>query len=329
MPPTRRQVLQALAVSSVFPLPLSGEERATPPAPASNKLRIGLITDVHKDIIHNADERLTGFIEAMLAEKVDAIMQLGDFCIPKPENRGFLAIFNRFPGPKYHVLGNHDMDDGFTREQAVAFLGMKQRYYSFDLGGCHFVVLDGNDTPEGWPGGYPAYIAADQLAWLEQDLAGTQLNTFILSHQSLEHPSCIKNQEEVRRVIAAARNAAGKPKVAACFNGHWHIDHARRIDGIPYIHLNSASYFWMGAKWRTERLAPELAKRFPHVSSTAPYTAPLYSVLEIDTASAAFTLRACRSEWLKPDPVDLHYSNPGLDPDWIRPEIRALDSVKL
>ncbi|WP_052573916.1 metallophosphoesterase [Haloferula sp. BvORR071] len=330
MPPTRRQVLHTLAATSVFPLPLGAAAEGNAQA-SSNKLRIGLITDIHKDIIHDADARLTAFIDAMLAEKekVDAIMQLGDFCIPKPVNRDFLAIFNRFPGPKYHVLGNHDMDGGFKREQAVAFLGMPARYYSFDLGGCHFIVLDGNDMPPDWKGGYPAYLAADQVAWLEKDLAATQLNTFIISHQSLEHPSCIANQAEVRKLIAAARTAEGKPKVAACFNGHWHIDHARRIDGIPYVHLNSASYFWMGSEYRSERLEPELAKKFPHVSSTAPYAKPLFTVLEIDPAAGKFSLRAAPGEWLKPDPAELHYSNPVIEPDWIRPEIRAVDSARV
>lgn len=321
--PNRRDILRTLAATSVLPLPLAAA------GGESKKLRIGLITDIHKDIIHDADRRLKTFVEAMNAEKVDAVMQLGDFCLPQPANRGFLEIFNGFSGPKYHVIGNHEMDGGFTREQVVAFLGMKSRYYSFDLGGCHFVVLDANDTPVGWKEGYPAFLAADQVEWLAKDLAATELNTFIFSHQSLEHPKCIDNQEEVRRVIAGARNAAGKPKVAACFNGHWHIDHARRIDGIPYVHVNSASYFWMGRKWAAERIAPELAKQFPHVSSTAPYAEVLYTVLEIDPAAASFSLRACKSEWMKPGPAELNYSNPVIEADWIRPEIRAVDSGKV
>lgn len=322
--PNRRQILRTLAAGTVLPLPI-----AATPSSNSQKLRIGLITDIHKDIIHDADTRLKAFVDAMNQEKADAVIQLGDFCIPKPANRPFLESFNGFAGPKYHVIGNHEMDGGFKREDVVAFFGMPQRYYSFDLGSCHFIVLDANDMPEGWKGGYPAHLAADQVAWLAKDLAATELNTFIFSHQSLEHPSCIDNQEDVRKIIAGARNAEGKQKVAACFNGHWHIDHARRIDGIPYIHLNSASYFWMGSKWKTERLTPELAKQFPHVSATAPYAEVLYTVLEIDPATAGFRLRASKSEWMKPGPAELNYSNPAIEADWIRPEIRAVESGKV
>ncbi|NIP96728.1 MAG: alkaline phosphatase, partial [Akkermansiaceae bacterium] len=49
------------------------------------------------------------------------------------------------PGPRYHVIGNHDTDGGYQREQTVAWWKMTARYYSFDHAGTHFVVLDGND----------------------------------------------------------------------------------------------------------------------------------------------------------------------------------------
>lgn len=319
---TRRRFLQSLAATATFPLPVLA-------AGDSKKLRIGLIADIHKDLVPDADERLKAFIDAMTAEKVDAIMQLGDFCQPKPKNQGFLEIFLNFPGPKYHLLGNHDMDGGFKREQTVAFFGMKDRYYSFDLGGYHFVVLDGNDKPEGWKSGYPHFIAKDQVDWLAADLATTKLNTFIFSHQSLERPACIDNQEEVRRIIEQARNTDGKPKVAGCFNGHWHIDHCRRINGIPYVHINSASYFWMGGNYRHERLKPELAKQFPAMASTAPYEKPLFTILEIDPAQGRFTLRGMQSGWMKPSPQDLNYQSQEIDADSIRAEIRAVDSAQI
>ena len=185
------------------------------------------------------------------------------------------------------------------------------------------MVLDANDKPEGWKDGYPRFIAKDQVEWLAADLAATNLNTFIFSHQSLERPACIDNQEEVRKVIESARTAEGKAKVAACCNGHWHIDHCRRINGIPYVHINSASYFWMGGEYKHERLEPELAKKFPVLSSTAPYTKPLYTVLEIDPAKGSFSIRAMKSGWQAPAPSELGYTSNQIDADSIRPEIRA------
>lgn len=312
----RRHFLKALAATSLLPLPVLGAEKG-------KTLRIGIITDVHKDIIHDADERLKAFVEAMTAEKVDGIMQMGDFCTPKPANKDFVDIFNAFDGPKFHVLGNHDTDGGFKREQTMAFWGMKERHYSFDLGGFHFIVLDSNDRPADFKGGYPSHIADDQIEWLNADLEKTTLNTFVISHQSLEVPVCITSQEKVRAVLEAAKTSDGGRKVAACLNGHWHIDHSRVINGIPYHHVNSASYYWLGDKYKHESLPPELSKRFPTVAYTAPYTKPLFTVLEIDGAGRKFSLRGMKSSWLGSSPGDLGFTSTAIDVATVRPEITA------
>lgn len=313
---SRRRFLKTLAATSLLPLPVFGAE-------PGKKFRIGIITDVHKDIIHDADERLKSFIDAMAAEKVDAVMQMGDFCTPKPANKGFVEIFNSFPGPKFHVLGNHDTDGGFKREQAVAFWGMKERFYSFDLGGFHFIVLDSNDRPVDFKGGYPSHLAEDQIEWLKADLEKTKLNTFVFSHHSLEVPVCIDNQEKIRAVLEAAKAPDGTRKVAACFNGHWHIDHSRAINGIPYHHVNSASYYWLGDKYKHESLSPELSKKFPVVALTAPYTKPLFTVLEIDGEARKFSLRGAKSAWLGTSPAELGYVSTAIDVATVRPEITA------
>ena len=57
-------------------------------------LRFGIIADIHKDVMHDADDRLRVFIEHMTREKVDFVLQLGDFCVPKEENLGFLKVWN-------------------------------------------------------------------------------------------------------------------------------------------------------------------------------------------------------------------------------------------
>lgn len=313
----RRHFLRTLAAGGLLPLPLRAETKTAP-------LRIGLIADVHKDVMHDADFRLQSFIDAMTAAKVDAILQMGDFCTPKPANQGFLDIWNSFKGERHHMIGNHDTDGGFTREQVVAFWGMPARYYSFDLGGFHFIVLDANDRPEGFKGGYPSSLAADQLEWLKQDLAKTTLNTFVFTHQSLE--ADLTNRAEVRAVLEAAKTTAGKRKVAACLNGHRHIDHNAEIHSIPYIDINSASYLWVGGKFKRERLDPALAKAHPYVSHTIPYVNPVFTLLEIDAAAGTFSLAASESRWMGPGPDEIGYP-PADSPfkrDMLFPGIRAL-----
>ena len=313
---TRRSLIQSSIFSASLPIGIRAFDAVKP-------LKIGLIADIHKDIIHDADQRLTAFISEMQSEKVDAVMQLGDFCIPKVANQSFLSIFNEFSGPKYHCIGNHDTDGGYKRSDTVKFWGMPDRYYSFDLGPFHFIVLDANDKPASHKGGYPKYIADDQIKWLADDLGKTTLNTFIFSHQSLERPDCIINQAAVRDVIHQARNKEGQKKVAACFNGHWHIDHAREIDGIPYIHINSASYIWLNdPKYRGPRLSPELSRKFPNVASTIPYTKPIFTILEIDPVSNSFSLKSSESAWMGPGPEKIDYQPAGYEKTMLFPGIR-------
>ena len=49
-------------------------------------VKIGVITDLHQDIMHDGPSRLKTFIDAMKVEKPDALMQLGDFAYPSKQN---------------------------------------------------------------------------------------------------------------------------------------------------------------------------------------------------------------------------------------------------
>src|SRR5262249_35850668 len=160
---SRRDFVTRIGVGAgAFLLPWPGSAAGTPEA--TGTLRFGLIADVHQDIMHDSEKRLRAFVERMKSERVEFILQMGDFCTPIKRNQRFMDIWRAFPGPRYHVLGNHDMDGGFSRQQALAFLGMPERYYSFDYRGVHFVVLDGNDPGPGQKP-YYRYIAEDQGVW--------------------------------------------------------------------------------------------------------------------------------------------------------------------
>lgn len=133
------------------------------------KVKFGVFTDLHVDIMHDTQERLQIFLDTCRKENVDFIIQLGDFCYPDnnrkvvcpPEHMpvnianalrvktyadktAILRMFNDFEKPSYHVLGNHDCDMCSKQEQ-LAFIEAKNgSFYSFDHGGFHFVVLDTN-----------------------------------------------------------------------------------------------------------------------------------------------------------------------------------------
>jgi len=273
-------------------------------------IRFGLCADVHKDVIHDADIRLKTFIDSMNREKVDFIMQLGDFCRPYDYNQGFLDIWNQFQGPRFHVLGNHDTDGGFTREQTLEFWGTKNKYYSFDMSGYHFVVLDGNDKKkQGAVSGYPRYIGEQQVQWLKNDLLKTNSPTFIFSHQSIENAGGLENGQAIRRILEEVNREAGFQKVIACFSGHHHADYYTVIEDIYYIQINSMSYEWLGADYKHTRFSKEIEEAHPWVSYTAPYKDALYAIVTV-RPEGTIEIDGIQSDWIRPGPSELGVLEP-------------------
>lgn len=274
-------------------------DRAAAPA-----VRFGICADVHKDLVPDADERLAAFVREASKRKLDFIVQLGDFCRPLEANRGFLSIWNGFRGDKHHVLGNHDTDGGFSRDDAVKYLGAPARYYSFDRNGFHFVVLDGNDpnpSPDKKPG-YPRFIGEAQKRWLAGDLRSTGLSVILFSHQSLEGDG-IENRREIRALLEAENKSAGFAKVLACFSGHHHTDYAVRLNGIHYVQVNSMSYRWVGEKYPVIRYSVETDQAFPALKHTIPYRDPLFALVEID--ERAIRIEGRKSVFVGPGPMEM------------------------
>jgi hypothetical protein len=73
--------------------------------------------------------------------------------------------------PFFQVIGNHDLDfDAGTDEASTSTFSRHfgPRYYSFDRGAVHYIVMD-DVLYHG--AGYIGYLGADQQAWLQADLA--------------------------------------------------------------------------------------------------------------------------------------------------------------
>ena len=270
-------------------------------------VRFGIIADIHKDVMHDADYRLQCFIDHMSREQVDFIIQLGDFCVPKKENLDFLQIWNQFQKPGYHVLGNHDTDGGYTRQQTVDYWGMDSRFYSFDQGGIHFVVLDGNDTPAHHQSGYPRYIAGDQVEWLRNDLSQTGAPTIVFAHQSIEfeEDDGIENGAEIRNLLEETNRQAGFQQVMACFSGHHHRDYARWINDILYPQINSASYYWVGGDYLEVRYNQEIDDRYPWIKYTVPYQNSIYGIVTVDLQEGTMELNGRISQFVGSAPWKL------------------------
>jgi len=222
----------------------------------------GMITDCHYADIPASGNRYYRESEACLAEcvavmnaaNVDFLIELGDFKdlgASVKETFGFLSrieqVFAGFAGPRYHVLGNHDMDC-ITKEQfmsAIENTGVEaaRPYYSFDLNGVHFVVLDanyredGSDNFEGHKNWTLAYVPPPELQWLQEDLvAAAPRPVIVFIHQLLDADVgsyYVKNAAEVRQVLESCG------RVRAVFQGHYHAGAYRYRRGIHYCTLKS------------------------------------------------------------------------------------------
>lgn len=196
-----------------------------------------------------------------------------------------MDVWNQFKGPKYHVIGNHDTDGGYTRDQVVTFWNAKAKYYAFDVNGFHFVVLDGNEHNESAdrPKGYARFISPTQLDWLRKDLESTDLETVVFCHQGLDNDAGgLENGTLLRYTLEQANKKAGKQKVIMVISGHHHQDYYNYINHIHYVQINSASYQWLGDKYKESRYSEEVDKTHPYIKYTVPYKDPIWAMIEID-----------------------------------------------
>ena len=273
--------------------------------PQNKKIRFGVIADLHHDIMHDSPARLSAFIAQMNIESPDFIIQMSDLCVPKKENIPLMDIWNKFKGPGYHVIGNHDTDGGYSRDQVVEFWKAKAKYYSFDTNGFHFVVLDGNEHNESKerPAGYARYISPVQLEWLKEDLNRTSFPTIVLCHQGLDNDAGgLENGTLLRYTLEQANQL--KQKVILVLSGHHHQDYYNLINDIHYVQINSASYQWLGDKYKEIRYSKEIDKNHPYIKYTVPYKDPIWATIEIDQ-KGRIKIKGRKTVFIGPSPADL------------------------
>ncbi len=257
---TRRSVAAGLIVALLFCL-------ASLIVLGSDTLvRLGIITDVHAHDIDSPlegkvmteyQQRLAAFVDAMNAWPADLVIELGDFVngwvvlgapLGDPERIPDIlaranAIFTRFDGPAYHVIGNHDLYN-LSKQEYMSVLGMERTYYSFDSGGFHFVILDvqfdqsGNDLAYTFTGVH-GLVPQEEMEWLGGDLAATDKPTIVCVHQMLDTSPTLAGWTLVQNAVEVRALLASSGKVVAVFQGHDHHNRYSLINKIHYITFSS------------------------------------------------------------------------------------------
>ena len=245
---------------------------------ASPLVRFGLVTDLHYAAKGNLQDgattryytqsanKLRTAVAVMNARKADFMVELGDFKDLSGDRTGSLAkldeieaVFATFEGPRYHVLGNHDMDC-LTKEMFFEHVldgGVRPTcgYYSFVRGGVTFVVLDGCYTNDGqdyageadgttnylW---YQSNLPEAEMTWLRDTLASVKNGPVVVfCHQRIDPDApgqntnnantALRNAAAVRAVLEKSR------KVRAVFSGHDHTGGICNHNGIYYYTLEA------------------------------------------------------------------------------------------
>lgn len=172
--------------------------------------------------------------------------------------------------PLYHTIGNHDIWGWFIKENkpdqdrlygkqwVVETLEMKNRYYRFEKGNWHFIVLD--STQLNPAGGYIGKLDDKQLEWLQQELAAVPPDTFIciVSHipilsigaglffDKTESNGDLKIQRNLMHsdFLAIKKIFRKYPQIRACISGHVHLQDELTYLGIRYYCNGAVSGNW-------------------------------------------------------------------------------------
>ena len=282
------------------------------------EILFGICADVHHGTRSDERWRMKRFVEEAAERKADFIIQLGDFVSADRTGREMLDVWERFDGPRYHVLGNHETEHT-TKEEMLAFLGQKEKYFSFDMGAYHFVVLDNNYLKEGnvyLDYAYRTrdfnncYIPPQELEWLEKDLQSTDKRCFLFMHATSEVGDWrILNIHAFRSVLWRVNERAGYNKVTMVFSGHDHADAYRFKGGIHYQVINSMSHKYIGPMYTDESsCSKEVEKDYGELKWIIPYREPLYAFVQLK-ANGLIRIIGKQTEYAGNSPLELHWEH--------------------
>jgi Icc protein len=222
--------------------------------------RLAVITDLHfgtrtrfrgklRKVADAAPALTNAFVQRMNGSvHPDLVLALGDFIEDESHDadlaryRECVRVLRQLTCPLRFAAGNHDTIHLRDDDLRAIWQHDGALHYSFDTNGYHVCVLRTVERPL-----RDVTLPADQLAWLEQDLASTTLPTVVAMHHSAAdqdlrgnpwfehapHLALIDRRDILRAAIAASG------KVVLVVNGHVHWNHVDLHDGIPYVTVQS------------------------------------------------------------------------------------------
>lgn len=276
-------------LKTTLPLALSGKAAAAPSA--APVLTFGVIADpqyVDGDPIGSRFYRQSlGKLDHAIADlntrPLDFTVTLGDLI--DREFESFAPVMERYAklkSPHFPILGNHDFSVADAdKGRVLAALGMDKAYHSKVIKGWRFVFLDGTDTTP-WrqakddartaasraalkelaakqkrrPGAGDTAIGAEQMAWLERELAAAteaSQNVVLFNHYPI-FPRVAGNLLDGPEIISLIDRF---PNVAAWMNGHHHAGNYGRKDHCHYVNFKGMVETEKETAYATVRCFPD------------------------------------------------------------------------
>lgn len=168
---------------------------------------------------------------AIAERKPDLVVHSGDLVENGKSDKQWIEFFD---GAKpmlraaafFPALGNHERDAAQYYEQFVLF--GDERWYSFDYGPAHFVVLDSNSSHRS---------DEKQLAWLREDLEKSKKPfKFAVYHHPILSTSKSKSRiEETAKMQRLWAEILEKGGVTAALQGHNHNYQRAEKNGVVYL----------------------------------------------------------------------------------------------
>lgn len=201
-----------------------------------NKLRFGLVTDVHYGpnmdtrAGETAIELLQRAVDILNHEKVSFVVDLGDRINDTDLESDRVRVqrvhetYQALECPVYYVYGNHDLVN-LSKEEYGEIIGKKEPRQIFDAEGYTVVLADSTDPVVDRVGGS---FSEEQRQWLSDALTRVDGKVLFCSHHPIDnqdfsshwyfskfpHHALGHHREDVNRVL--------QDKILAAFCGHMH-----------------------------------------------------------------------------------------------------------
>lgn len=286
----RRSMLKRSAATAALlgAAPLASGATREPNTDRKRAIRVAHLTDTHVQPERRAREGLEACLAHVqsLSDTPELILTGGDHIMDsfkRDEARTKLqwgiytdSFRDGCSIPAMHALGNHDIwgwhrkkskttgdEPMWGKKWALEQLGMSSAFHSFDRAGWHFVCLDSVDHDPNDPDGYIGRLGAEQLDWLDRDLASVPKGTpvLVLSHIPILTVTGMLGASDEQTNNYTCRGGtmhADSEAIRACFAKHANVrlclsGHTHRLDrvefqGVTYLCNGAVSGNWWKGK---------------------------------------------------------------------------------